>query len=189
VWGTLNDTQNGERRVIKKMKTKMTAIFAILMIALMVAGISYAMWDKTIYLYGTVNTGEVDAEFSRIYCDDDGIDPGYDKDVASCECYIDGTDHQIAYVEIDNGYPCYSVIVYFEIDNTGTVPVKIQNIILTNPNTEVTVVITDISIGQQIDPGDSVRGDLEIHIKQSAAENAQYTFSIEIFLVQWNEFK
>jgi hypothetical protein len=167
----------------------MTAIFAILMIALMIAGISYAMWDKTIYLYGTVETGEVNAEFSDIYCNDFGIDPGYDKDVASCDCYIDEFDYQIAYVYIYNGYPCYSVTVDYEIDNTGTIPVKIQDIILTNLNPEVTVTVTGIYIGQQIDGGDSVWGDLEIHVEQSAAELATYYFSLEVYMVQWNEFE
>jgi len=171
------------------MKSKMTAIFAALMIALMVVGISYAMWDKTIYLYGTVYTGEVDAEFSSVYCNDIDVDPGHDKDVGSCNCYIDGSDPQILWVDIYNGYPCYSVTVNYEIDNIGTIPVKIQTITLTNVNPEITVTVTDIYVGQQIEGyGGSVWGDLEIHVEQSAAELATYSFSLEIYLVQWNEF-
>jgi hypothetical protein len=173
----------------KEMKTKMAVAFAALMIALMVAGIGYAMWDKRIYLYGTVETGEVDAEWSAIWCDDTGIDPGYDKDVASCVCEIDSVDPQMAHVTIYNGYPSYSVTIWYEIDNWGTIPVKIQDIILTNPNPEVTVTVTDIYIGQQIEPyGDYVTGDLEIHIEQIADELSTYYFDLEVYLVQWNEF-
>lgn len=181
-----------ERRVITKMKTKMTAIFATLMIALMAVGISYAMWSKTVYIYGTVETGEVDAEFSSVTCNDPfgTIDPGYDKDVGWCECIIGlYGDPQELDVIIHNAYPCYSVTVDYEIDNVGTIPVKIQTITLTNVNPEITVTVTGIAVGDQIEPGGSVWGDLEIHVEQSAAELATYYFDLEIYLVQWNEFQ
>jgi len=172
--------------VIKKMKTKMVALFATLMIALMVVGISYAMWDKYLYIDGTVNTGEVDADFTDAYCDDTGIDPGYDKDVGSCT--VTGIGTQTLTVTVDNGYPSYRCRVDYEINNIGTIPVKIQAITLDNPNTEITVTVTGITVGDQIDPGFGFWGDLEIHVEQSAAELATYTFSLTIYLVQWNEY-
>jgi hypothetical protein len=45
------------------MNKKLTAIFATMLIALCLAGVSYAMWSKTLYIDGTVKTGEVDVEF------------------------------------------------------------------------------------------------------------------------------
>ena len=44
------------------MKGKMVAVFATLIIALMVAGLTYAKWTETITISGTVKTGEVDVE-------------------------------------------------------------------------------------------------------------------------------
>jgi hypothetical protein len=187
VWGTLNDTQNEERRVIKKMKTKMAAVFATLIIALMAVGVAYAMWDKYLYINGTVYTGEVDAHFTDAWCDDTGIDPGYDKDVAWQ--VIDGILTQDLIVTIYNGYPSYTLNVYYLIDNIGTIPVKIQTITLTNPNpAAITVTVTGIAVGNQIDPLGSLQGDLHIHIEQAADELETYTFGLEIRLVQWNEF-
>jgi hypothetical protein len=45
------------------MNRKLTAMFATMLIALCLAGLSYAMWSKTLYIDGTVKTGEVDVEF------------------------------------------------------------------------------------------------------------------------------
>jgi hypothetical protein len=60
------------------MKSKMTALFATLMIALMVAGFAYAHWSETLYINGVVKTGKLDVEFSGASTNDpDGTnDPG-----------------------------------------------------------------------------------------------------------------
>lgn len=172
-----------------KMKGKMAAVFAALMIALMAVGFAYAMWDKTLLISGTVNTGEVNAEFQNIVCSDTGIDPGYDKNVGSCSVAIDVVGQKMGVI-IGNAYPSYSCQIDYDIVNTGTIPVKIQSITVTNPNyAEVSVTVTGIAVGDQIDKGASKAGDLEIHVEQEADELATYKFSVEIYLVQWNEFK
>jgi len=179
------------------MKTKMTAIFAILMIALMVAGISYAMWDKTLYINGTVKTGEVDAYFTTAESNDPygTIDPGYlvdgvtpkDKDVGCTE--VTGEKLQTLTITVTNGYPCYSSRIDYTIDNIGTIPVKVQSFTFTGDfDKYVTVTVTDIAVGTQIDAKESVPGDIEIHVEQCAAELHTYTFSVTIYLVQWNEY-
>jgi hypothetical protein len=170
------------------MKTKMAVAFAALMIALMVAGLAYAMWDKYLYIYGTVYTGEVNAEFSDCWCSDTGIDPGYDKDVGSCDCVIEPEDPQVLGVYIYNGYPSYSCDIYYTIDNTGTIPVKIQDIFLGGVPPEITVSLTGAGIGTQIEPGEYAECDIHVHVEQIADELATYYFDIEIYLVQWNEY-
>jgi len=167
------------------MKTKMTAIFATLLIALMVAGISYAMWDKTLFIDGTVNTGEVNAAFIAYSCVETPEAEG--KDVGSCSV-VEGIDDQHLVVTIDNGYPCYTCTVYFTIGNTGTIPVKVQSLTVVAPPPEISFTFAGIAVGDQIDGGASQEGSIVIHIEQSAAELAQYLFSIEIYLVQWNEY-
>ena len=99
------------------MKTKMTAIFAILMIALMVAGFAYAHWEKTIYINGTVTTGK----FSVI--------PSFhldslvqDKPVATLTTVVAGDTLNIT---LDNVYPCLWVTGYIDFNNTGTIPVHL----------------------------------------------------------------
>jgi hypothetical protein len=172
--------------VIKEMKTKMTAIFAILMIALMVAGISYAMWDKTLYINGTVNTGEVNAAFTDWWCVEAPEVEG--KDVGSCSVDL-GQDDQHLVVTIINGYPCYTCTVWFEIENTGTVPVKVQSLTVAAPPPEISFTFSGIAVGDQIDAGDTKTGSIVIHVEQPADELETYTFSIEIYLVQWNEYE
>jgi hypothetical protein len=172
-----------------KMKSKMVALFATLMIALMAVGIAYAMWDKTLYIIGTVDTGKVDAHFTTATSNDPGttIDPGKDKHVGCTE--VTGVGLQTLTITVTNGYPCYESTIDYTIDNIGTIPVKVQRWTVTPIlDGDVTVTITTIAVGTQIDAGASVPGDIHIHVEQSADELATYTFSVEIYLVQWNEY-
>lgn len=58
------------------MKSKMVAIFATLMVTLMVAGVTYACWQETLIINGVVNTGDLDVEWSWAYTNDpEGRDP------------------------------------------------------------------------------------------------------------------
>lgn len=159
----------------------------VLVLALAVMGAGYAMWDKTLEIDGTVNTGQVNAVFTTAECDDVGIDPGHDKDVGSCS--VTGAGTQRLTIIVDNGYPCYECTVDFTVDNTGTVPVKVQSLSAPGAPAAVTVSWTGLDVGDQIEPDEDEPGDIHIHVEQIADELAQYTFSAEIYLVQWNEYK
>jgi len=158
-----------------------------LVLALGLLGVGFALWDKTLYINGTVNTGEVDAEFTNVSCMED-VEVEL-KDVGQCEALL-GADLQSLDITITNGYPCYGCTVYFDITNTGTVPVKVNAMTITNPDPAAVAVTwtLDLAVGDQIDAGDSASGDIYIHVEQGAAELAQYTFTAEIWLVQWNEY-
>ena len=128
------------------MQGKMVGLFAAVMIALMVAGISYGMWSKTLYINGTMSTGTVDAKFTLVASNDpsDSLDPSecgtwtltdnelvwngerYDKDVATTT--VQGADTDTLSVSVSNAYPCYYAGVGFTIDNVGSIPVKIKSI-------------------------------------------------------------
>jgi len=164
----------------------MATLFAALMVMLVLVGASYAMWDKWLYIYGTVYTGEVDAEFTNLDCTDKGLDPGYGKDVGACVCEL-SPDKQTMWVTIKNAYPCYSVDVTFLITNTGTIPVKVTEFNVIPPGPEVTVTVVGPPVGTQIDGGESKPGSISVHVEQVAGELATYTFSATIHLVQWNE--
>jgi hypothetical protein len=154
---------------------------------MLAVGISYAMWDKTLLINGEVNTGKVDLKCVSVADDDVGIDPGKDKNVADTTAWIDATDPQIIHILITNGYPCYYVYVHCTVLNTGTIPVKLQDIIHTSVPSELTVEASD-SIGEQVDPGKHRDYTVYIHIEQSAAELATYSFTVELWFVQWNEY-
>jgi len=193
------------------MKTKVTAIFSVLMIALMMTGLSYALWDKNLHITGTVNTGKLDGIITYWFSNDppgtpDPRPPGatYEsKNVGETICTIDEKDPEICYVTINNAYPCYYVHYSITIKNTGNVAWMIQGYKAGSTdvpeNTWVQVdldgdgkpdiefYITD-SIGEQVDPGHPIETSLDTHILQTATPGSNYHFTFTILLVQWNEY-
>jgi len=188
------------------MNKRISTVFAILMIALTLVGVSYACWNKTLTINGYVKTGKLDAKITKWFCDDpkNTIDPGYTKDVGWTNCTIDPNDPQIAYLEIHNGYPSYSVHYSITINNTGNVawivngykiddtpipenqwfPVDIDG----DGYNDVEFYITD-SIGEQRDPGFAIETSLDTHIMQDAHKDFTYAlFTLTFELVQWNEY-
>jgi len=164
---------------------KLGVISLVLVLALGVMGVGFALWDKTLYINGTVNTGEVNMEILSIASDDIGIDPGKDKDVGSTAVSID-PGAQSATITVTNGYPCYHNYVHFTVHNNGTIPVKLNAINVTAPP-EITVTGSD-GIGEQIEPCTNRDNTIYFHVEQEAEELAIYTFTVEFWYVQWNEF-
>jgi hypothetical protein len=173
------------------MKSKIVGAFAVVMIALMVAGISFAMWTETITISGYVNTGEVDVSWS--------VGDGYDsepeaKDVSS----ISGTvsqDGNTLTVTVSNAYPCIDYYLPIDVSNTGTIPVIISDIVVDKGNlpTGCTVEILpdpnkdlDIAEGTQIE--EAAFGLLHVHLTNDAVENGYYWFTVTVTVVQWNEY-
>ncbi len=141
-----------------------TALFMLLVLALVAVGVGFGLWSKLLTINGVVNTGTVDAVFYQAFTDDDGgiqnpdkdagdegpcplygdsgCDPRafgpnpdrYDKDVGECEVWIDDKDNEILHIRVDNGYPSYHCTVWFDIWNNGSVPVKIQSLEVTPAN-------------------------------------------------------
>jgi hypothetical protein len=118
--------------------------------------------------------------------------PRKDKDVGVCVAEISEEDDQIIEVTIDNAYPSYYCTVFFEFRNTGSIPVKIFTLAAVGPAItagHVTARWTDLQgVGQQIDPGQTVSGDLDLHVEQPAPQGAQLILYGKIQLWQWNEF-
>jgi len=187
------------------MNKKLTAIFATMLIALTLAGISYALWSKTLYIYGNVDTGDLDAKITFWFSNDPGttIDPGYTKHVGWVVCTIDPIDPQKAYLEIHNGYPSYTVHYSITIKNSGNVPWVLQGYKVDDtPIPENTWFPVDLdddgindiefyitnSIGEQREPGQSIETSLDTHILQGAHESFAYTFTLTFTVVQWNEY-
>ena len=189
---------------------KVTALVLLLLVSLAVVGVAYAMWDKTLTIEGTVNTGDVDAEWTFVSSGDPpgAIDPGYDKDVGELTCEIDGTDPQILHFTVNNGYPSYTADCEVEFNNTGTIPwiveaisiipgMELTGCVLVGPNPagsqelqcdQLTITYID-ALCTQVDPGDpfGLASSIRIHVEQPAEENWAYTFDVEVLLVQWNE--
>ena len=176
------------------MRNKLVVAFVVLMVAFMLAGVSYALWSKTIYIYGDVYTGDVDAEFGTNFSweayDEQGNPIPEDKKTMTVDVYPDPDDPQILWVVIEDLYPCITIHIDFEIWNTGTVPWIVQSVDIYDyggfPGT-VTVTPPDL-IGTQVEPDECIIADLEIHITNEAEEDSCYKFDVYIDVVQWNEY-
>jgi len=179
------------------MKTKMTAIFAILMIALMTSGIAYACWYKYIKVDGYVKTGKLDAVFqtdgiSWNATDEHGVLIPANKliniTVEASRDPLDATGETFK-VNITGLYPCIYVHVYFNITNTGTVPWIVNSTSLSAPGFPGTVELTppDI-IGKQVDAGGELKANIDVHLTNDADQETDYTFTMSILVVQWNEY-
>jgi len=212
---------------------KRVGILALaLVLALGVLGVGYAMWDETLAVEGIVHTGEVSAVWTEAFSNDDGLvsnpakdaddggldprdywvangTPRYDKDAAMC--IVEGSGTQEMRVTLANAYPSYHPTVIFSIDNTGTIPVKLQAMEYSvddgttwnswNGTIKITVKLfglkvvisvlhcLGVHVGDQIEPGGSAQGQLAMHIEQESEEGASGSFRVRFNLVQWNEFE
>lgn len=136
-----------------------------------------------------------------------GVDPKlhFDKDVARCDAMVDPDDDQVAIVKKSNVYPGYFCTAWFDVENTGTIPVKIvsatvngEPVIPSEPTPfdldgdgldDVKIHLTGIDICQQIEPGpeNAVQMDIDQEILQDAPEGSTLSYEVAVQLNQWNE--
>jgi hypothetical protein len=165
---------------------KMFAILAIMMMALSIVGFAYAHWSKIVTVDGTINTGRLNLIIVSAADDDTGIDPGYDKDVADTVITIDSQDQQIAHITITNAYPSYHVYWHVTIQNVGTIPAKLKDIVINNPNPCLNVTAWD-KLYEQLHPGENGDYSGYVHVLQCANQTATYTFTVQFVFWNWNE--
>lgn len=186
---------------------KIAAIFAILMIALGVAGFAYAHWEKIVYVDGTVTTGTlhvIPSFYMAIF---------QDKPVASYDYKVDVEANSID-VWIDNVYPCLWAEGWIDLENTGTIPVHLIDCEITATEgvyavwneAEAYWEIYDgaalIAIGNytfdfpegtendpfQIDPEGIAYINFWIHFEEGLPKETSYWFHIELTFWNWNEW-
>lgn len=111
----------------------------VVMLGLLSTGVAYAHWSETLFIQGTVDTGEVDWEF--IFNNETQKDHGLDwtsnvgmteiwqldKDVGSTTIGYRDTDTDGDYdtmdITLNNVYPCFFEHISFMVRCNGTVPI------------------------------------------------------------------
>lgn len=157
-------------------------LFLVLVGLLGALAVGYGLWSKTLSVSGTVNTGDFNADWDYAWTDDTGDDPGYTKDVASCE--VTGVGSQDLVVTIDNAYPSYTCTITAAITNTGTVPFNVMvGAFSADPELDVDC---DFTPGQ-VDKDGELEGTCTVHVNQDAKERQTYTASATLCVAQWNE--
>jgi len=129
--------------------------------------------------------------------------PRYEKDVGQCFAMISADDPQLATVTLENAYPSYYCTAWFDIHNTGSIPVRVRAVMIDDMAVEpcqtnafdldgdglpdVEIHVTDIELCQQIDPSQTVQLDLDIHVLQEAPQDESLEFQAAVELGQYNE--
>lgn len=193
--------------MVKKMKRKIGLVFAVSIVAMLALGVTYGLWFQTLYVYGTVYTGTLDAQWS--------LHPTWDteppeKDYSNITLVQGQTPYDLI-VTVDNAYPCIWYYALVDITNTGTIPWIIYDTSLSSGNLSdvgtVQFVPWDnemaryfygvdphwgdklfIENGTQVHPGESAWGVFAIHLDNRAMEDSTYTFSFKVVVEQWNEW-
>jgi len=147
-----------------------------LLLALCVMGIGYAAWSDTVSIDATMETGYIEV----------GLSPGACSDLEiTCSVL---TPHTLV-VTLTNphagNYTCG-----FTITNTGTIPVKIQSIVISGVPAGVEVSVLGVVKGMQIEQAgvypDSFDGAVIVTVQASC----EGTFSVNVAFsfVQWNMY-
>ena len=130
---------------------KLIQLLAICTVALMLTGISYALWSENLTISGTVDTSELDWEIEQnsVTIKDQGIDwtcdctcdpPSItnirqlDKDVGSTTTELSDSDGDgdldLLTITVSNAYPGYYNHIDFWIHNNGEIALKIWKVII-----------------------------------------------------------
>jgi len=107
---------------------------------------------------------------------DNGVDPGYDKGVASCRAWLPLAD--IVQVEVRNGYPSYTCRFWARLKNTGTSSVSYVGSTIAAPGA-LTVGDVSGSTCLWLKPGERRLVSFTVHVEQGAHQMAVYTFDVQ----------
>lgn len=206
-----------------------------LVLALGTLGVGYAAWIDTIYIEGTVTTGSLCWIFAD--CDlmdeDQPTNPGGDYPTATpdptCndgfefepgEGYFWDLDKNVGWgaqnisadgkiltVTLNNTYPSYFNELTFYVYNCGTIPLKVDHVVINGQNytSGVPYIPFDFNSdgeydfeiewknnwGAQIEPGGpSPEFSFWMHVLQPCPQSQldTLTFTIEIVAVQWDKY-
>lgn len=208
-----------------------TTVLLILALALATVGVGYGLWSKVLTIKGTVETGEVNAIFSIEEVDqgwagflvDDGVWENHEwenKDVANCIASLveksppdlNNEGPQLMTITITNGYPSFSCYVNFNVENVGSIPIKLEQPHLTgvdpvaldvdfltgNEGTagcyfaeENGSAVGPVVAHPQLEPEEATFCTIRVHVLQQAEQDQvgedAYTFTASICVHQWNE--
>lgn len=118
---------------------------------------------------GVVNSPSLDPN-------DNGIDPGYDKRVATCRAWLSTSDK--VRVEVRNGYPSYTCRFWTKVRNTGTSTVYYAG---SGVDAPMVLSVRDVTASSclKLKPGEAKYISFTVHVEQAAHQLESYTFDIE----------
>lgn len=135
----------------------------------------------------------------------DGTTPRYDKDIATCTAEVDvASTGQKVNFHVFDGYPSYHCTLWFDDFGKGSVPAALQRIKLDGEvicpgewydvdadqdgNADANVMVTAPELGTQLDQGDTVQGQVNVHVKEGAPQGKAIAFHVYLVWTSWNEY-
>ena len=197
------------------MKEKALALLTCIFISLSILGFVYAQWNDVITISNTMTFGYWNESLNMgfvqpLTCTEYHTDPSTSKlvqgeylgkHVGKCECQytdpITGTEaYKTLVINITNAYPSYDVHCNFTVENIGTLPLHINETLISSPvltwdpaqdalvdadgNPIITIVITPPLVCNELQPDNKAEFELSIHITQNAQECQTYSFQVKI---------
>jgi hypothetical protein len=109
-----------------KMKSKLAAIFALLVLSLAIVGAAYAAWSSTVTINGSATFGTLQLVWTGCSVKDQSS-PG-----ANIVASWANDEHTAITLTITNIYPGWWARLYCNTQNTGTLPLKYYSFQITN---------------------------------------------------------
>lgn len=183
-------------------RTTGIALLALVLFLASLSGLTDSLWSEAKTVRGTVSTVEGDLVWFFRSCDDPEAEG---KDVGTWTVKLDSSDpdQKTLLVTLGNGYPGYHFYCDLHLANSGTLPVKVKEVRVINPNPQALAVTAheDLDeVGKELEPCGFTPDwgtkppnvpakcrteiQLTVHIEHGAEQNANYRFSVEVELEQ-----
>jgi hypothetical protein len=185
---------------------KLLIIGIVAVIAMASLAVGYAMWSKTLFISGTVNTGNLDAVWNVVMTGADTEPPA--KNVSWMTCSIDSLDPTILHVDVTGAYPSIDYYCSVNVTSTGSVPVHLKvsdfewsadggqtwGPVPAHVDLEIgpfvaTPPLPQIADCTQLHQGEAAYGVVFFHFANEAGldQSGNYKFRSSIMAYQWNE--
>ncbi|HZJ76874.1 MAG TPA: hypothetical protein VFC70_04110 [Oscillospiraceae bacterium] len=180
-------------------KTRFLAL--ILAVVLMLMGAGYAFWTENLKIDATVKTGKLDFKFSdaKILSKSKHIEANISVK------NMDDEKGNMLKLRFEDVYPGAEAEISFNMENKGTIPLKVEGFKFSGDNIEDLKIYVDSgweSIAEyvtilnewslEIGVGESIENELKFKIKEGADETSfpesrNFTFSITAIAKQYND--
>jgi len=141
-----------------------------LLLALGVMGVGYAVWTDTAIVDGTVETGC----WVGVLGEPASISQNITLSVAPPDTLK---------VRVSNAQANTPYTGSFEVNNAGTVPIKIGSIVFDLPP-DTTAIVSGVNVGDGIDAGNTISAGVST---STPVPGKSYDFTVTFTFVLWNE--
>lgn len=180
--------------------------FLVLINLLGAVAVVDGLWSKTLFVSGTVQTGDLAGVWGDLSTSDEGTtadpctedvnpactpDPVTRPHIGTCAIDDAGIGTAVGTATITNVYPSYECTITGAIANIGSVPFNVigAHLIIDNGNEAGLEQLgaCELPDDVQIDPASMSYISCTVHVKDTAQAGWTYYFALETCAAQWNE--